>query len=572
MDKFKYAPGLPGFGTQGADGLTGAAGNSIYFTDLDLETDSVVVKNRITGNIVLWSSQSGVLTNGKIYADGDIIVDKNGKVWEILLSAPNKYYDSGTVLNTSELFKKTEQLAGGIGFTRYSNDFDTGRYIIDNILSTDVPDYTLYPENRIYGIDPENFARIEYSDMQLNYERFNPFTLFSGAATLDNSDNYSIAIVRDVCSNDFRIGNLDDNYNSRGVGIIFDVNRLLVSKDSGNEFNSDTQDGAVLTNHEIAINNLVDPIFVRNPSTWRFIKGPTDVSIYWYLPDFIGSSDTDVLNTIKADLYFYGHFPNLSTVRADSSIVRPMIFNNLDVSGYMKITGINFVDASYYAYISINQNGWSRTSTEIKIQGTGQLDVSAVGLASTLVTSASTYKIDISTNVGWTASRTSGTFYTLSPGSGGITLGPWGVPDVSVIVNANTDPASRSGIITISTGGATVDKIINITQAGVPPAPSISVSPTEARFDGNGGTYYGYTNYTVVTSGSHSWSAKFSSSGTVYSTYFDLSNYSGSTAASVTASCRGKNETYSPYYDTVIFYLDEHPSVTATFYLTQYWL
>ena len=41
--KFEYAPGLPGYGTQGADGSDGLLGVSFYFSEYAGDTDIITI-------------------------------------------------------------------------------------------------------------------------------------------------------------------------------------------------------------------------------------------------------------------------------------------------------------------------------------------------------------------------------------------------------------------------------------------------------------------------------------------------------------------------------------------------
>jgi len=94
--KFQYAPGLPGYGTQGADGDDGLLGMSIYFSEYDGETETPTIKSKINENNILSSvvaSLPGYPT--RVYQTGDIIIDKNGKVYEIDLSLVDKYTATG---------------------------------------------------------------------------------------------------------------------------------------------------------------------------------------------------------------------------------------------------------------------------------------------------------------------------------------------------------------------------------------------------------------------------------------------------------------------------------------------
>lgn len=247
------------------------------------------------------------------------------------------------------------------GFQRFFNSNSYPKFIIDNIYTdAGAINYTESPLT-IYGIAPRNFARIEYSNVVSNQR--NPFTVYSGDSSAElPSDQKSIAIVRDISLNLFRIGNLDDAGNLRNVNLIFDVSSLIHTKQSGNTFTGNTPPGSILTNYEIAANILFDPEFNSNPS--QFIANRIDsytIKLSWFLSEFMNHYPKDP--TIKGDLYFFEKLTPLTgnTFRIDSSSARPLIFSNIEPYGDIYINDISSTK-TYGYYMKLSKNGWTRNS------------------------------------------------------------------------------------------------------------------------------------------------------------------------------------------------------------------
>ena len=315
-NKFQYAPGMPGFGTKGKDGSVGAQGIAMYFTDLNPVTDINTINLKILNNQVLWSGSSSVLPDNRVYVTGDLFFDGDGKAYEINAETDTFTYKFAS-LNMGGFFVPLG-INSDNGFQRYFNSNNSPKYIIDNIYTElGAINYTESPTT-IYGITPENFARIEYSNVQkagsLN-QIFNPFTVYSAGEIAGLDDQKSMAIVRDNSNNLFRIGNIDDNGNLRNVNLIFDVSSLIQTKQPGNTFSLNTPVGSVLTNYEIAANTIFDPNFNNDPITFVTNMGTTDASVSWVLSDFTNDPG------VTGDLYFYedlGAYTG-NTFRIDSS-------------------------------------------------------------------------------------------------------------------------------------------------------------------------------------------------------------------------------------------------------------
>jgi len=352
MEKFRYAPGKPGFGSKGNDGSAGLQGLSMYFTNLDAQTAKVTIQAAIANNYVLWTlgGTNIPLRDNRRYVVGDVFIDTEGRAYRITNTETGEFELLQGGLNTAGYFTSAD-IQTDNGFNRYFNNNTSPKYLIDNVYSDGLSPYYTIPEN-IYGIEPRDYARIEYSNVILN--QYNPFTLYSSGG----NDANALAIVRGVNDNVFHIGNLTSAGTLRNVGLTFDVASLRSTRSTGSYFSVATPTGTILTNYEINANALFDGVFTQSPLSFGANYSSTDISIYWNLNDF--TPDTNVI----ADLYVYKDVSiNTYTfdLSQDASNLRPIVFHNLSRSGYVNLTGLE-QNTKFKYYITLNKNGWERRS------------------------------------------------------------------------------------------------------------------------------------------------------------------------------------------------------------------
>ena len=208
--QFNYAPGLPGYGTRGVDGSAGLIGVSTYFSAYDGNTDSVTIKSKIIANKELFSTDVNIPGYPtRTYQTGDIFIDKNARVFQIDFAESNLYKDTGIFLNTSGFFTSGPVQTLSPGFERYSNSYETEKYLIDTVYSDTVGNYTTYPIS-IYNNGAEYFASVSFVDggtFAANFTDFYPFQVWNIGGTTSEAD--SIALVRDKTENLWRFGNFD---------------------------------------------------------------------------------------------------------------------------------------------------------------------------------------------------------------------------------------------------------------------------------------------------------------------------------------------------------------------------
>jgi hypothetical protein len=396
-EKFRYAPGKPGFGKKGIDGSAGSQGLSMYFTDYDPNTQILEINTAIANNYSLWSYSGSpiLLPSGRNYVSGDIFIDSNGKIYEI--NAENNTFEyKFCELNTAGYFIPAEVSTDLYGYERYHNNNTARKYLIDSIYTSGSVTYYNIPTN-IYNILPRNFARIEYSN--INQNNYNPFTLFSSADPEAANNEKAIALVRSINDNTFRLGNLDDNGNIRDVNLTFDVSSLRHTKDSKSIFNINTAEGAILTNYEINANALFDNTFNMSPYSFKAGYSPTDVSIEWDLTNFTADSN------IVADLYVFLETSTYGTISLvqDSSKYIPLIFHDVSTTGILHITDISS-NTTYKYYMNFHKNGWERRSA-VKTVTTAEIPNILVSPSELYLEMSAINNVGfcVSSNINWSA-------------------------------------------------------------------------------------------------------------------------------------------------------------------------
>ncbi len=191
-NKFQYAPGLPGYGTQGADGSNGLIGLSMYFCEYDGETQVVAIQSKIVNNEILSPT---VVQNipgypSRTYLIGDMFVDLNGKVYEIISQSTGNYIYTNSRLNTSTIFTEGPKTnISSVEYTRYSNSFGTDKFLVDSVYTaTPVINYAQSPDvaDGIYGIGATDFGRIDYVDNSIN--NYEPFCIWTNTTDVNKPE------------------------------------------------------------------------------------------------------------------------------------------------------------------------------------------------------------------------------------------------------------------------------------------------------------------------------------------------------------------------------------------------
>ena len=480
--KLLYAQSLPGYGTGGADGSAGLLGFSVYFTSYSGDTDGTDIKDLIDLNKPLLGGSHfpGGYPN-RHYQTGDVFVDLAGKVWEIDLSLLSRYHYAGYNLSSKSLFVLSN--TGIDPQERWTNQYPFN--IVDTVNANTLTSsyYTDFPDV-IYGIDSKKFARIEYSNKVESGNR-NVFSLFIGADA-DSSDNYAIGLIRDIASNSFRLGNIDEFGNIRAVNLEFDVKSLKANK-INNEFTKDALDGTLLTNSEFDTKNLINPYFDPSPSTFRYDSPlSTYTNIYWDLRDFLKTSDPAILGSISSTLHFQQNPIGGILNFIDTTKFRELTFPKLDVSGNLKVTGLPS-GYRFKAFIIFEDKGWRRSSNVMDIHP-GIDPVHLILHNPEPVCSPST--VDLTSPLVTAGSTPSGIVFSYWNDAGATSpvSNPAAVTAGNYYISA-TDGISRDPL----TGANLVIATVNVVTPGLSVAPgNIFCAGTSVTFTATGGLNYNF--------------------------------------------------------------------------------
>lgn len=223
--KFIYGPGLPGYGTAGMDGSAGLTGLGVFFSAYDGNSDTVTIKGKIIANKELFPNNLNIPGYPtRKYQTGDIFIDKNARVFQIDLNEPNLYKDTGIFLNTSGFFTEGPPQSLSPGFQRYSNSFETEKFLIDVVYTNLVGDYTQYPSS-IYDNAATYFGKVSYigNDILPDLNGWYPFEVWTIGNNTSGSN--AIALARRGNTNEWHFGNFDNN-SLRDVSIFLDFNDI----------------------------------------------------------------------------------------------------------------------------------------------------------------------------------------------------------------------------------------------------------------------------------------------------------------------------------------------------------
>jgi len=262
--KFNYAPGLPGYGTQGVDGSDGLPAISFYFSEYDGETGQTSITTKITNNQFLFTAAEP-LPAGRSYQYGDMFVDVNGKAYVIDPDASvsaNLFFYSDSRLNTSTIFSVGPLSTDTPVYNRYSNAYaSTDKFLVDTVYSNSAPaNYALSPgtgTNSIYGVPAVNFARVNYADLSIgNYIPYEVFTDSVNPAAPEKA----IALTKRTDSNTWHLGNLDNGSAIRsGVDLALDFETIStpgeITSVGGISFGTGLSDEILLKGSHVTISN-----------------------------------------------------------------------------------------------------------------------------------------------------------------------------------------------------------------------------------------------------------------------------------------------------------------------------
>ena len=224
--KFAYAPGLVGYGTQGADGSAGLQGLALYFSDYNGQSDTTAIRSKIIANKTLFSTTDELLPGypERVYLTGDIFIDARGRVFEIDLNETNRYTDTGASFAQTSFFS-TLMATPISGWTRVANPFGAGdQQTVDNVYTNGTPSSTVVTNlgNELYINTMSDFAQVNYADIPIQGDNsiYYPFLAFTGNGISP------LGIVAESTGDVWHIGNLDKDGNQEAVDLALDFQQI----------------------------------------------------------------------------------------------------------------------------------------------------------------------------------------------------------------------------------------------------------------------------------------------------------------------------------------------------------
>ncbi|MEG1363876.1 MAG: hypothetical protein RSC92_05555, partial [Clostridia bacterium] len=380
-----YAAGLPGFGSVGPKGPTGKNGLSTYFTDFDglNGTDEFILRKRILENLSLIRSNYDNIPGykeGRIYQEGDYIIDKNSNVYVITLD--NYVYKwLGFNYSVPNIFYTNDEI-NNFGYTKYFNlYYGDDKFLVDSIYTDSFFDRKIY-DNTIYETPVGDFNTVNYVNLKNNIvtstgNNLQPFVVFTADNSYNSNSLHSFAIVKEDKKTGtlFRIGNLDNDFNVRNVNLSLDFKNIYLPN------NTYINNNKVLSTNEINLNILEEDNFIHDPESF-YIKSKTDIQednkfsfdIFWDIKDFFIKNESINMESVSASLHIYKKFSeNIedNTINLGTYTDNNITIYNIPITPVSIESGLNVVvpkeddNDEWYVHISITDNstGWSRMSS-----------------------------------------------------------------------------------------------------------------------------------------------------------------------------------------------------------------
>lgn len=373
MNKFSYSPGMPGYGTKGSDGSTGLTGLATFFSSYDGLNDTITLKTKILNNKKLNTSNDNIPGYPtRVYQTGDQFIDKYGKVFAIDLSSVDVFSYTNQTLNTTGFFELGLNNITTPIYTRYSNNYNTNKLLIDTVYAATIPsNYAANPAsaNGIYGIGAIDFGKINYVNHPVgNYE---PFEIFTNTANISEPEK-SFAIVKEIASNNWHIGNLSN------VGLLRNINLSLDFANTTFSGNGTFNDGS-----NLIMGNF--NIFTTSESTGDWIlsndsDGPIleylDGVIIWKNTTLNGTLNVSGITNINNNLSVGG----ITRLNSDVSINGKLIVtnttslnNDVSINGNLVVTTMSKFNIASFNDVSINGlfyvNNNANFSNDVSING-----------------------------------------------------------------------------------------------------------------------------------------------------------------------------------------------------------
>ncbi|MFW6377191.1 MAG: hypothetical protein ACOCZ5_00960 [bacterium] len=255
--KFNYAPGIPGYGTEGDDGSAGLSGLSIFISTYSAQTEAPTIGKRISNNQYLNATKEK-LPDGREYKNGDFFIDSESIIYVIDFSEGNNFRTTDQKFTASSTVFASAPLSGDYFDIRYINDWngenDDNKKAVDFVASVNdnLGDYANDIDN-MYGIEAVEYPHIFYSDLDPeDQDKYHPFIVY----TTGTSNNRAVALLSEIKDggdneSDWHFGNIKNEEDLRT-----DENRYHL------DFHN------VIFKKDVSINNsLISPSYTATPTT-----------------------------------------------------------------------------------------------------------------------------------------------------------------------------------------------------------------------------------------------------------------------------------------------------------------
>lgn len=236
-NKKNIASGLPGFGTKGKQGDAGLNGLSVVFTDYNGDIDRKTLSDRIINNKSLISNLENKDAN-RPYVKGDIFVDINSNIYEILLQSNNTYKSLGYKYIPNSIFETTDY-KNSFGIEKMTNVYlGDKKFLVDDIQS-DMFSPNVY-DSLAYNNKVGDYTKLNFTD------KLTPNNLFLHEAYVSEANSGRIMSIvsryvdnASLSYNEFRIGNAKidrvsgvDKFTPSNTKMVIDTNRLVIPSET----------------------------------------------------------------------------------------------------------------------------------------------------------------------------------------------------------------------------------------------------------------------------------------------------------------------------------------------------
>jgi len=417
-NKFKYSPGMLGYGVNGIQGERGLLGMSLYISNYSGSEDNSIIRNRIINNESLLTLSINKIPGYpyRVYKNDDLFIDKKGNLYKIDFSDSDLYTPylcsggSQCNLGFENLFIDGPIQTENPKFSKYINEFQEEHILIDTVYSNKISTYidnnTIYDNSIIqYGnvfLIDQSIADITNNSRPYNIwntlndilamSRSSDNTWSLGKKTEEIIDNIDLALdFSNVTLNDISTNKLSTNtITTDDINVELDAfilgdasleSNVTIGQDDiiqsvylvksylpvriyKNSTNTEMpivpsgiypEKGTVITNSEIKLDRMFDGIFIENPPSFTAISSTGNLVIQWIKTDFFNTNIPAELNNYKMSLH-------ISKIKESNNYdfeikEKETIIEEMNDSGTITITDVE-LHSTYNINFEFQYNGW----------------------------------------------------------------------------------------------------------------------------------------------------------------------------------------------------------------------